>query len=422
MRTSVLQRQAAAALDVLRHVSDAVSTGQAADHSLAALMTSRREYGSRDRRLFGQVVFSHFRWRGWVESIPGEEARAAAAFYLDALERHPTVDLWAPPAFAPAGTLDLDGKAAALARWLDLPQPPDWRRLVPDWTEAELLDDGQPDLLRRFVLAAQVRPPVWLRCRRGRTAAVQDALRELNIASRTHPRLPEAIAVEGTIPVADLQKRTQGAFEVQDLASQVAGLCCAPKPGQHWWDVCAGSGGKSLHLADLLALRGSLLATDVREAALRELAQRARAARIAGLNIERPDRSGQVPVPPPASLDGILVDAPCSGLGTWSRAPDARWRVRQAQLPEFASRQLAILRRAAPALRPGGVLVYAVCSLTRTETTGVAEQFLAAEPAFHALPIPNPLDPAGAPKDHVVVPPDAGPGIGMFIASFKRVQ
>lgn len=422
MRCSALQRQAAAALGVLACVREAVGRDQAADQALAALLRAHREYGARDRRLFGQLVFSHFRWQGWLAGLPSDEARAAAAFYLDATERHPAVDQWAVPNLAPAGRLDLAGKAAALAAWFNLPQPPDWRDLVPSWTGAELLEDSTPEPLRRFVSAVQLRPPLWLRCRRGQAPAVTAALRRFGVEARTHPHLPEALAIDGTVPLAELQKSIPGAFEVQDLASQVVGLCSDPQAGQQWWDVCAGSGGKALHLSDLMNGRGTVIATDTRSSALNALTQRARASRTPNLAIAGPDGSGDVPLPPAQSQDGLLVDAPCSGIGTWSRNPDARWRTRSEQLPAFGATQLAILRRAAPAVRPGGTLVYAVCSLARTETTHVTDQFLAAEPRFAPAPLTNPLSPGEPPRPSLAIHPDAGPGIGMFIARFNRQQ
>jgi 16S rRNA (cytosine967-C5)-methyltransferase len=422
MRNSALQRQAAAALEVLARVREAVGRDQAADQALATLLRAHREYGSRDRRLFGQLVFSHFRWQGWLADLPTDEARAAAAFHLDATERHPAVDQWAVPNLAPVGRLDLAGKADALAAWFQRPHPPDWRDLVPPWTGSELLDDGTPEPLHRFVSAVQLRPPLWLRCRRGQAPAVTEALHRLGIDARAHPHLPEALAIDGTVPLAELQKQVPGAFEVQDLASQIVGLCCEPQAGQQWWDVCAGSGGKALHLSDLMNGRGKVIATDTRPGALSALAQRARASRTPNLAIAGPDRSGEIPLPPVQSQDGLLVDAPCSGLGTWSRNPDARWRTRAEQLPERGATQLAILRRAAPAVRPGGTLVYAVCSLARTETTRVADEFLAAEPRFAPAPLPNPLHPGQPPSSHLAIHPDAGPGIGMFIARFKMQQ
>lgn len=421
MRTRAVQSQAATALAVLRDVREAVANGRPADVALADLFKRNRHYGSRDRRFFSALVFSWFRWSGWLDRLPATPAQAAAAYALDATEPHPAALVW-NPAFEPAGILDLQAKSLAVARWFNLAQPPAWQDLVPAWTEPELLHAGQPGLFHRFVTAVQARPPVWLRCKRGRSAEVLSALRDAGLPARTHTTVPDAIAVEGAIPAAQLQRATDGAFEVQDLASQCVGHFCDAQPGEHWWDVCAGAGGKALHLADVLGDAGSVIATDVRRSALGELARRARASHASNVTIRESQAAGVVPVLPAASQDGILVDAPCSGMGTWNRSPDARWRTSREDLPRLAEQQLAILRQAAPALRAGGRLIYAVCSLARTETANVVQRFLHAEPSFRIAETCDPALPTTQSGGVALVYPDSGPCIGMAMARFIKIQ
>ena len=170
-----------------------------------------------------------------------------------------------------------------------------------------------------------------------------------------------------------------GHFEVQDLASQCVGLVCAPKPGERWLDACAGGGGKTLELAEMMKRRGTVIAGDVREGILHELKLRARRAGFP--NISTLHHDGRVPrgFHP---CDGVLVDAPCSGSGVWRRNPGSAWKFRLDELAEYARRQYDILSRFSAAVKSGGVLVYATCSLFAAENEEVVRRFLTAHPDF----------------------------------------
>jgi len=192
------------------------------------------------------------------------------------------------------------------------------------------------------------------------------------------------------------------------------GALCAARPGETWWDTCAGAGGKTLALLDAGA---RVLATDVRDRALAELGRRARALGLPAPHTRRMDAARE---PIAETFDGVLVDAPCSGLGMWSRAPDARWRTPPDAPAARAAEQRALLARAADAVAPGGRLVYSVCTLTRAETDEVADAFLAARADFHAES--RAVTPAwGPPAARHWILPRHGPGGAMFVAVFRRV-
>jgi 16S rRNA (cytosine967-C5)-methyltransferase len=381
-----LRRQAAAAAEVVDDLRDAVSRGLPADTRLARIYRAHREFGSRDRRLFSEAAFAFFRWRGWIEACTvdlGEQI--ALAWRLDG---HP-----AHPALRPVDHL------------LTHAQSLDPSLLVPGWLAAHVAPGYLADLLRAF----QRRPPVWLRARAGERDKILDALRESGIPATAHAAIPDAIGLEGSANLDLIRRRVGPAFEVQDLASQRVGLACAPRPGEAWWDVCAGAGGKSLHLADLMHNRGRILATDVRDSALAELRRRARASSLSIIEAA-PITGHRSPV---TLFDGVLVDAPCSGIGTWSRNPDARWRTNEHAIAEKAECQSDLLMKAAPHVKPGGSLIYAVCTVTREETQAVVDRFLAACPSF--LPSPH------SPTPPVLrVWPWEGPCDGMFIARMTR--
>jgi len=402
----VAARQAAVLRDLLRIVGDAVSRGEPADDTLARFFRSHKEYGSRDRRLFSQVVFSWFRWRGWLGGI--EPGRAAAlAYYKDTAEDHPAVDV-------------LLGDAS---REL-VPGPIE--KLVPDWLRSELFE---PDVyFERFVDAIQKRPPTWLRVQeekmaevsakvgRGACPAVASERRRVP-AAPMYPGGPgrTALPLETQLNLDLIRNEVGNCFEVQDLASQCVGAICAPNAGASWWDVCAGAGGKSLHLARLMGLTGRIVATDIRESALRELDRRATAAGISTIALARMPGAGDIK----PDFDGVLVDAPCSGIGTWSRNPDMRWRTAAAVVAEKAKVQAELVARAADAVRPGGTLVYAVCTVTRAESVDVVSAFLKSRPDFALQPVPHPLT-GTATNGEVWIWPWDGPCDGMYVARMAR--
>jgi 16S rRNA (cytosine967-C5)-methyltransferase len=181
---------------------------------------------------------------------------------------------------------------------------------------------------------------------------------------------------------ADLTVTTayrEGWFEIQDLGSQFV-LASAPiARGERWLDACAGAGGKSLQLARLLGPAGRVDAFDPRKDALAELRERARRSGYA--NIHPLTRTPSV-----VDYDGVLVDAPCSGSGTWRRAPHLKWCTSPADITAHAHRQQELLDRFSRLVRSGGLLVYATCSLSRQENQEVVAAFLAAQPGFATTP------------------------------------
>ncbi|MFH0953013.1 MAG: RsmB/NOP family class I SAM-dependent RNA methyltransferase [Verrucomicrobiota bacterium] len=430
------RRLAELAPDVVRHVDDAVAQGRPADVTLAAYFREHRELGARDRRFLSDLLFSHYRWKGWTGGP--DQAGLAASCLLDAANLHPAAELLAqraalPGGPRPLGAATLDEKAAASAAWLG--RPLGIESLVPDWFPSVLAqpsvaggaDPGSPRSpcfakatqgrptaatahLARCIASFQQRPPTWLRLKRGAEQNVLDDLAraEVRIISQVGP----AVAVDGSSALNALRGLARSRFEVQDLASQCVGRVCSPAPGQRWWDVCAGAGGKTLHLADLMEDRGHVLATDVRPEALAELRRRARRAGVSCIKVERRG-SGR------GGFDGVLVDAPCSNIGTWSRNPDARWRTSETDVQQRADVQSKLLRDAADAVRPGGALVYSVCTVTSAETVGIIEPFLRGRPDFTLEPTVHPLhrEPASG---MIWIWPWQGPCDSMFIARMKK--
>ncbi|MFH1970718.1 MAG: hypothetical protein ABIJ53_10425 [Verrucomicrobiota bacterium] len=415
------RKQAELAEPLIRQLEEAVSQGHPADQTLRRYYREHSEYGSRDRRFFSALVFSWFRWRGWL--APSEPARCAMAYLLDAMEPHPTVTLLAEQSglsrlnAQPAGVMTVEDKAKHAGHWLGTP-PPAIEQLVPAWLPAQLCvpNDTEPGTHRlQCIKAFQIRPSTWIRTERDAQERISAALARHAILAVAHPQIAGAIRLQGS---PDLERlSTEGPFEIQDLASQCVGWICAPARGEHWWDVCAGAGGKSLHLADLMEHAGTILATDVRSTSLDALRKRDRGRRRNMIACRAWD--GTRDPAPGQCFDGVLIDAPCSGIGTWARNPDARWRTVERDIAQRRIVQEQLLLAGADKVRPGGRLVYAVCTLTEAETQAVITGFLGARSDFQLALTLHPLTGRSAPGQIWIWPWESDSN-GMFIARMQR--
>lgn len=423
----ILNRQAIVLVDILREVNAGVEQGHPADSTLASIYRRHHEFGSRDRRLFSDTVFSCFRWKGWLAPIATRDVRAAVVFahLLDTLECHPTIRFLAgslgipPSALRPLGPLSLTAKQTffhtQLTAWNPAFPPPSIVQLVPDWLPDVVENRQDAD---RLIAAFQSAPPTWLRLRPSTEVNVLDILRQSGIEPVAHPLIPDAVAVPRGANLQGLAPRFRSGMEIQDLASHAVGLVSAPTQGESWWDACAGSGGKALHLADLMGPSGKVLATDVRPGPLDELRRRAGNDGLTTIIRTRLWDGLKEPAPT-GSFDGVLLDAPCSGIGTWHRNPDARWRISDTQIARLAELQLTLLRACATRVRPGGKLIYATCTLTRVENGDVLEAFLKENPDFSLQPFPHPLTGANT-AGSLFIYPWEGPCNGMFMARLIR--
>jgi 16S rRNA (cytosine967-C5)-methyltransferase len=235
--------------------------------------------------------------------------------------------------------------------------------------------------------------------------------------------LPEAVVLEGRLDVHGSPLWRSGACIAQSRAAMHVARVLAPAPGERVLDVCAAPGGKTTHLAALMGARGELVALERSPARAEELS--GTVARMHAANVRVVLGDATDPRPPGERYDRVLVDPPCSGLGTLAARPDLRWRVTTEDVAEMARAQLAILSAGAHALRPGGVLVYSTCTISRPENEHVIAEFLDSHADFAlddlAVELPAYALRDGAGRGFALTLPHRDRTAGFFIARLRRV-
>ncbi len=355
----------------------------AADDLLRAKMKAAKKLSPEDARSASRAVFAYYRWHGWLKMQQPMSDRITHA--LELTEN-----------FAKRPLTFSNEELTTLA--------------VPAWT------NGTMEVLPAWIRAIQGEPRLWLRAKQGQGMALAEALGDTWIAD--NPLLAEAVEYLGAEDLFRTREFQSGQFEIQDVASQAVGLVAAPKPGETWWDACAGSGGKTLHLSDLMQNKGLIWASDRAEWRLKKL--KLRTARAKCFNYRSVVWDGGAKLPTRTKFDGVLVDAPCSGMGTWQRNPHARWTVVPNDVRELAVIQHQLLAHAAPSVKPGGKLIYSACTLAHAETMDVAASFEQQFLNFTPLPLDNPFLPDTKPSARQMFWPQDCGGSGMFVAAWQR--
>lgn len=353
------------------------------DHPADAVLRAELKAGGlarTDARAVSRAVFAFGRWRGWVDATQAPPMRIAAALALaERFER-------TPDSFTDEELL---------------------ARAIPAWAREQVAVSAE------WVRTLQHEPLLWLRARRGTGPQVISSL-----AGAQPGPWADSVLFSGEEDLFRTAGFQAGEFELQDIASQAVGRLCDPRPGETWWDACAGEGGKTLHLSALMENRGLIWASDRAEWRLQRL--KLRTARAGVFNYRPAVWDGGERLPTKTLFDGVLVDGPCSGVGTWGRNPHARWTVTPTDVAELAAVQGRLLANAARAVKPGGRLLYAVCTLTGAETTGVAAGFERAHPEFRPVGWHDPFRPEETARVQVWMWPQVTGGNGMFVAGWER--
>jgi len=361
------------------------------DAVVSAFFRKNKQLGSRERHALAETTYAVLRERLLFQHLaqsgrgPMERRLALLAWQG---QREPFLKALTPEErdwLAQQATIDRSTLAPRL------------RHNLPDWLAAPLQERLGDDEFWRLAASLNEVAPLDLRVNllKAKRDEAQAALAAAGIQSTPTPHSPWGLRVPGKPPLNKLELFTSGGVEVQDEGSQLLALLVDAKRGEMVVDFCAGAGGKTLALGAAMRNTGRLYAFDVsghRLDALKPRLARSGLSNVYPAQIahERDDRVKRLA----GKIDRVLVDAPCSGLGTLRRNPDLKWRQTPQGVEELVAKQGAILASAARMVKEGGRLVYATCSLLDAENEGVARTFEAAHPQFKRLDAAELLDKA----------------------------
>lgn len=249
---------------------------------------------------------------------------------------------------------------------------------VPEWLAKRWWVELGADTARSLLRHVNTPPESALRVNTLRAGA-PEVLERLPVAAAPAPELPEGLVLSGPLDLENTELWRRGAVMGQSRASMLVARVLAPRPGERVLDLCAAPGAKTTHLAALMENRGSVLAVERHAGRARALG---RTCERMGAACVRVDLGDAAAVAPDIAADRVLVDPPCSGLGTLQSRPDIRWRTSPERISELAELQARILAAGAAATAPGGALVYSVCTISRVESEGLVGAFLRVNPSF----------------------------------------
>src|ERR1700722_1583434 len=354
--------------------------------------TAHRYAGSGDRAAIAGLVWDVLRRRASSAWLMGADTGRARLLGMLKLERGMDTDtvsaLCDGGRFAPAPLTEAERAALTTRSLTEAPAPVAGD--YPEWLDPYLADVFGEDRVAEATAMAS-RAPLDLRVN------TLKAKREKVLASTAHlrtmrtPWSPIGLRIELSADarnpgIHSEEDFIKGLVEVQDEGSQLAALLSAAKPGEQVIDLCAGAGGKTLALAAMMQGKGRLIATDHDKRQLAPIYERLSRAGVHNCDVRTPKGSNDTLADIHASADLVLIDAPCTGTGTWRRNPDAKWRMRPGALEVRLKDQIEVLDRAAALVKPGGRIAYITCSVLPPENNDQIRSFIGRHPDFAVVP------------------------------------
>lgn len=427
-----------------------VGSQHPADSTIDTFFRSRKYLGSHDRKFIAETVYGMLRFKKRIEWLcessqqqhhgaPGgspvylqclifrsvfadevmetlvgeldaeqEEKRSLILFLNEAKKRNRNVDDKDP--FLEDATKDLSLRFSF----------PEW--MIEEWRN-QFGDDGT----RQLCSALNTPAPLTIRVNTIRTSVdeCKERLAKERIETERTKLSPFGLTLRKRTNVFQLDVFRQGFFEVQDEGSQLLSMLVDPKPTSKVVDACAGGGGKSLALAALMKNRGTIFALDTNSFRLEGLRKRIRRSGVDTIRVRKIE-AGEVPSDLAGSADNVLVDAPCSGLGTIRRNPGMKWTVTPASVAELHDKQSEILDHYARFVKVNGRLAYSTCTMMRSENEGVVENFLTDHREFELMEPASILRRYGlealSPEKYFRLKPHVHGTDGFFAAVMRRIQ
>lgn len=432
--------------DRVFHVLAEIDAGAPADKALSAAFRRARDLGSHDRAHIREEVYGLLRRRSRAQDLleRGMKALRKDISLLDAPVRL-RLQILTHLALEGASLTDLEARDRFAARRIPklferilagrLPRPKRSEEAegalatnLPQWMFRRLAAGVGAEQARVIGEALLHRAPVCLRADPTRISREQllERLEAAGIDAHPTPIAPHGVLLDDRAHIKDWPELNDARVEVQDEGSQLVALALGAQPGERVLDACAGAGGKTLALWSAMQGKGELLALEPDKKKLDALRTRLGAAGATGVRV-RAGGLEELPEEEKGRFQRVLVDAPCTGTGTLRRHPDLKWRLDESQVTKEADRQIRLLGGAVGALAPGGIVVYATCSVLREENEHVVEQLCRAAPEVEPVSLETLLGPELAkaagiegPMARIGPGPEANGPDGFFIAALRR--
>lgn len=390
-----------AAIEVLDHLYGAWQANKKVpvDALFADYFRARKYIGSKDRGAISDLVYYCLRYGGSLEWHVERAGKAAnprrivmlGVMFKRGLDLDGVKALFNWQKYCP--TMLTDAEIGIIQRSegesLEHPDMPDpARHNYPDWMDGRL-KDAFGDALPEAMAALNSQAPIDLRTNTLKCKDRGDLILALDADGyfgTPTPLSPLGVRLKKRLPAFNTQAFKDGKYEMQDEGSQIVAQLVEARPGQKVIDFCAGAGGKTLAIAAQMENKGRILAWDVAEKRLEQMRKRLRRSGVSNVQLHvLRDESDAFLKRHVGSADWVVVDAPCSGSGTWRRNPDLKWRFSLEDLHEVKAAQQRILQSASRLLGPKGKLVYITCSVFHDENIWQIKQFLGDNPTFKVV-------------------------------------
>lgn len=350
--------------------------GKQADKVLKNTLKRDKRWGARDRGFIAETTYDIVRWKRLYAEIadvnePFDRGNLFRMFTVWATLRGIKIPDW--PQFEDTPTRRIKGRFDEFSKIRKI------RESIPDWLDEVGVNELGKKWDKELASLNQLAPVVLrVNTLKAKVIDVKNQLSDLDIETISVKGVPNALVLKERANVFTTDAFKNGWFEVQDANSQKVALMLDPKPGQRIVDACAGAGGKSLHISEMMENKGQLISMDIYESKLKELKRRAK--RNGAHNIEtRVIDSTKVIKKLHSSADKVLIDAPCSGLGVLKRNPDTKWKMQPDFLDRIRTLQKELLRDYSKMVKEDGELLYATCSILPSENEQQVKAFLKTE-------------------------------------------
>lgn len=377
-----------------------------ADKAVEYTLKQHHKWGSADRAFVAETVYDLVRWKRWIEAGMNQPLNQkkiwdfiGAWFLLNGNEL---------PFFNEFKHLKSN---QILKNHRKNTTNPAVMHSVPDWLyNIGLQELGLPQWHQELEALNQLAPTV-LRCNTEKISPLklkEHLQQQHQIESELNPKYPSAIMLHNKVNVFKTDAFKNGWFEIQDASSQLVAPFLEVETSMRLVDACAGAGGKSLHLSNLMQNKGQIIALDIFEWKLKELKRRAK--RNSAQNIQTKLIEGSKTIKRlHNTADRLLIDAPCSGIGVLKRNPDAKWKLQPEFLEKIKTEQEHILHNYAKILKVGGKMVYATCSILPSENQDQIQKFIQNNPNYQLL------------KENTILPSESGFD-GFYMACLERLK